>query len=74
MTNADYCDMNHIRTVADPGLPYSVKSFVYVDRAGEYCIVVNANLDPAERRKAADHEIRHIKRGDCWNKHYIEYA
>lgn len=73
MKKADYVEMNNIRTIVDPSLPRTVSGFCYHDLDGNEYIVVSDRLDPYRRRKAADHELRHIRRGEMYDLNYLEY-
>lgn len=73
MTDYEYCESNHVRTIIDTTLPYSVKGFVFHDKDGDYCIVINGNHSIVQQHRTAQHELRHIRRGDLDNYDYVEY-
>ena len=73
MTKAEYIEKNNIRTIVDPSLPSTVGGFCYHDLDGNEYFVVNDKLDPFRRRKTADHELRHIRRGEMYDMTYREY-
>lgn len=54
-------------------MPGNAKAFVRQMGDG-YTIVVNAALGPAEQKKAVQHELEHIERGDLYSTDYVEYA
>ena len=73
MTKAEFCEANEIITqVRD--LPTRVKGFSYHDEDGRYIVVLNARLPSATRHASADHELRHIMRGDHENRGFVEYG
>lgn len=49
-------------------MPTTIRSYVIALADGNYCIVLNSNLNFESRMKAYDHEMRHIKNGD-YEKH-----
>lgn len=55
-------------------LPAKIRGVTIV-RDDDYIVIVNENLSPSARRKAVQHEIRHIKRGHFYSEDpagYIE--
>lgn len=73
MTKAEYIEKNNIRTIVDPSLPHSVNGFCYHDLDGNEFFVVSDRLDPFRRRETADHELRHLQRGEMYDTNYQEY-
>jgi hypothetical protein len=49
-------------------LPFRVKGVVVRDEEDFYNIYINDQLGKAEQKKALDHEIEHIERGDIDNE------
>ena len=47
-------------------LPAKIRG-VTIGRDDDYIVIVNENLSPSARRKAVQHEIRHIKRGHFYS-------
>ena len=45
-------------------LPCGVRGFTIMDEDGRYNIYINAKLNSFMRRKAFEHEMEHIHRGD----------
>ena len=72
MTKADYIEMEEI-TFQSRNLPTKIKGFSYHDDEGRYVVVINSRLDIRTNKSTADHELRHIKRGDHMNTLYYEY-
>ena len=52
--------MDEVYTHCIP-LPNSIKGVTVPDGDGNYTILVNANLCPAARRHALEHELHHIR-------------
>lgn len=48
-------------------LPLSVRAFVVRTADCSYCIVINAALSESAKRRAVQHELRHIERGDLFS-------
>lgn len=48
-------------------LPARVRAVTVVDSQGDYNIYVNAGMSEEQRRKAYQHELKHIK-----NKHFYD--
>lgn len=72
MTNAEYVEENGI--IFQPrNLPTTIRGFSYHDDEGRYIVVINSRLDVRTNKSTADHELRHIKRGDHSNMLYYEY-
>ena len=65
--------MNEERPAVLVNLPTSIRGFVFHDDDGEPVIVVNSRLTHEQNQKTYKHEKKHIKRGDMFNNHYIEY-
>lgn len=74
MTKAEYAEKEGIIQRVSTELPPSVRAISYHDDEGTEILMVNALLSPAAARRSADHELRHIQRGDGWNPRFIEYA
>ena len=74
MTDRAYCEMNNIRTVVDPSLPYSVRAFVWHDKNGDFCIVINGKLFRDAQRLEFKHELNHILSDHLDDPDYHEYA
>ena len=73
MTKAEFCEVNEITTqVRD--LPTRIKGFSYHDDEGRFIVVLNARLPSATLHASADHELRHILRGDHDDLAYLEYG
>lgn len=66
--------MHHIRTVIDPSLPYSIRAFVFHDKNGEHCIVINGKLFRNEQMLEFKHELNHIRCHHLDDLSYQEYA
>ena len=62
-----------IRTILQD-LPVSVKGFVFHDDDGTPVVVINSRLSAERRRKAFDHEVKHIENGDMYDSNYNEYG
>lgn len=54
--------------------PPCIHSFVFHDDDGNNIIVVNSRLSADQQREAFEHEIRHIRNGDMYDKDYHEYG
>lgn len=74
MTKAEYAEKEGIVQRVSTELPPSVHAVSYHDDDGTEFVLVNALLSPEAARRSADHELRHIQRGDGWNPRFIEYA
>ena len=53
-------------------LPAKIRGVTIV-RDDDYIVIVNENLSPSARRKAVQHEIRHIKRGHFYSDDTVGY-
>ena len=73
MTNDDYVELNNIICRTTTLLPGGVKACTYHDEDGNEYVVVNDYCNPKARRASADHELRHIRRGEMYKPDYIEY-
>lgn len=73
MSNEDYCELNNIRQCVTTMLPGGVHACTYHDEDGNEFLVVNDFCCPQARRGAADHEMRHIRRGEMYDSAYTEY-
>ena len=73
MTLEDYVAGNNI-IIRELDLPDHVDGFSYHTDDGEYIIVVNSRQGVIKNKETADHELRHIMRGDNEDTSYIEYA
>jgi len=51
----------HVTTLPLPG---SIRAFSRRMKSGRVCIVLNACLDEAGKKKALNHELEHINRDD----------
>lgn len=60
LTDGDYI----VRMI---NLPGDINSAVRLSEDGFGNIYINDQLSPKEKRKAFDHEIRHLEREDFWN-------
>ena len=45
-------------------LPHSIRAITLLDSDGFYNVYINARLNAYMRRKAYEHELEHIRRGD----------
>ena len=72
MTNCDFCESNNI-LFQERELPTKIKGFSYHDDEGRFIVVLNTRLGIMQNRKTADHELRHIMKGEHDNPNYIEY-
>ncbi len=45
-------------------LPGAIRGFTMLDLDGNYNVYISARLSTPGQKRALDHEIRHIKRGD----------
>ena len=54
-------------------LPTSVRGFCYHDDDGEEFIILNSRLTHEQNRKTFDHETKHIKSSEMYDKTYNEY-
>ena len=73
MTKAEFIEKNGI--VFHPvNLPTTIKGFSYHDDEGRYIVIYNSRLDAVTNRNTADHEMRHITRGDHSRISYKEYV
>ena len=45
-------------------LPHSIRAITLLDDDGWYNIYINARLNAHMRKKAYEHELEHIRRGD----------
>ncbi len=48
-------------------LPYGMNAATLLDEDGNYNVYLNARLDFSAQRKAYEHEMVHIRRGDFYN-------
>ena len=55
-------------------LPCSVNALVVFDEEGFPNIYVNARLSREKQAEAVQHELRHIRRNDAYNRHTIQDA
>lgn len=74
MTKEEYAEKEHIIQRVSTELPSTVHAVTYHDDDGTEIVLVNVLLSPMAQHRSADHELRHIQRGDGWNAAYIEYA
>lgn len=72
MTEATYCECNDV-IFQERELPMKIRGFSYHDEEGRFIVVLNTRLGIMQNRKTADHELRHIMRGDHVNNDFIEY-
>ena len=54
-------------------LPTTIRGYCYHDDDGEEFVVLNSRLPWEANRETWIHELRHIRRGDMYNKNYHEY-
>ena len=54
-------------TVRLISLPGDIKACLRISEDGHQNIYINDNLSPSEKRKAFDHECKHIERDDMFN-------
>lgn len=73
MSNEDYVDLNNVRCLVTTRLPGGVRACTYHDEDGNEFLVVNDFCCPRAKREAADHELRHIRRGETFDPAYREY-
>lgn len=73
MTTEMFCECNQV-TFQERELPTKIKGFSYHDDEGRFIVVLNTRLGILMNRQTADHELRHIMRGENEDKTYIEYA
>lgn len=74
MTDDDFCEMNNVIQRISTELPATVNAICYHDDDGNPCMLINAKCSIEQQKKSAKHELAHIKRGDCFNVFYTEYA
>lgn len=72
MTEDEYCESNEI-LFQERELPTKIRGFSYHDDEGRFIVVINTRLGILQNRKTAAHELRHIMRGDHYDRSYIEY-
>lgn len=60
-------DLEGEYTIRVMDLPEGSRGFVLFDADDHANIYINARLSPAEQRKAADHELRHVANNDIYN-------
>ncbi len=58
---SDYC----VRFIPFP--VNSVGGMVTPNDDGSFSVYINSNLSVESQKKALDHELEHIRRGDFWN-------
>ena len=73
MTDKEFCELNHVTFRVSTELPSSVRALTYHDQDGNEFVLINDLCAPAQKKKSAAHELRHIKRGDGYNPDFIEY-
>ncbi len=54
-------------------LPSTIKGMTLVDPDGNYNIYINQNLSRNQQRKALQHEMRHVRQGDCYSEKSIRH-
>ena len=59
--------LNNEYAIRQLDMPYTVKAFVALDEEGFSNIYVNSRLSREEQRKAAVHELNHIKQDDFYS-------
>ncbi len=64
---------DEIRTILQD-MPTSVYGFCFHDDDGTPFVVLNARQSLERQRKAYQHELEHIERGEMFNEDYHEYG
>ena len=61
-------------TVRYVDLPYGVNGLLVYDENGDPNIYINARASYDMQQKAIRHELRHLRRGDAYNRRTIRQA
>lgn len=74
MTVKEYMQYDDIRIIPCYSLPVSVRACCYHDDDDHEFILVNPVYSTQVQRQSIEHEIRHLIKGDMYNRTYHEYA
>lgn len=71
MTHSNYDDVNEVAVVLQE-LPGNIHAYSQPN-GDTYTVILNSALSDDAQRRAYEHELEHIRRGDHHNLEYVEY-
>ena len=73
MTDEDFCALNNVIVRTSAELPAGVGGACYHDEDGNEFILINLYCSPEKQKRSFRHEVRHLRRGEMYDVHYVEY-